>query len=288
MVHSLDPCRIRLYIWFPKYVIDIRDQHTLQRCFYLNGVNGKVPCTEKGKHKLMGHTMVHLEGNPLPRVQEYFGKTSPDGEVEKAWAASMRLDFGFIESLWYGAVTNVLGIVPRFDTPEAPERGVRALFDARNLARYETEESFRNTRERAHVVWAKDIPTECARSALDWIADSRIAPVDPRGAWYGFGSACSDWAVEVLESAGALTQSLRTTIFIHEDFWDRPGEMERPAWCRSQTGPYTRPVEILTPTLLDEAMKREPDWECERRTRAPLPAIEAPRIAQNAQNSQNR
>jgi hypothetical protein len=185
--------RFVLTIWMPYETLDITDQRTLQRCFYLNGVNGKFPFVSGGKHKVMGHCMVSIrpEGSegPDPR-QILFGKTSPDGPVEEAWAKAMRLDYGPFWMAYYALATNVLGAEPAYRTPLAPEQGVKYLFEVQETARYEIAGEFRASRRLSSVVWSVEIDEAGAEAGLDWINASGPGRDRPQDEWYGFGNAC--------------------------------------------------------------------------------------------------
>jgi hypothetical protein len=259
--------RFRLCIWKPKYELDITDQRTLQKSFYLNGVNGKFPGTDRGKHKVMGHAMVAVEkeGEGIVPGQLYFGKTSPDGPVEKAWAEAMRLNWSKPWQYVYGLMTNILGMCPNFRTPRSPKGGVRTLFEVRNPSRYETRPEFEKNLTLATSRFHRAITRAQAEHAIRWINDSPCRQLgDPRGPAYGFSTACSDWAVGAAESIGAVdpgaTVPLRTRLFIHDDYWDAPGEMTENAWSRTQEGPHNRCVDIITPTALVEAFRAQPGW----------------------------
>lgn len=258
------PVVLKLHLWFPKYPIEIIDQWALQRCFYLNGVNGQVPGTNKGKHKLMGHAMVSLKGDPLPIPQKYYGKSSPDGEVESTWASALKLVWPLHKQLWFAFVTNAFGILPDFSDPQAPMGGVKRLFTVRNPAVYEGPSAVEVSRAFTSVTWVKLIDDDSARACLEWVNASPDASDDPRGDRYGFGSACSDWALGALEAAGAVDPdapiSLRTKVFVHENVYEQAGPLPRPAWRLCKEGPYRHEEEILTPTRLNIAMAAQSGW----------------------------
>ncbi|MHC4777650.1 MAG: hypothetical protein ACYTFG_03620 [Planctomycetota bacterium] len=259
--------RLKLLIWKPKYELDLTDQRSLQRSFYLNGVNGKFPGTDKGKHKVMGHCMVAVErtGHGILPGQLCFGKTSPDGPVEDGWAKAMKLNYGRFWQAVYALWTNVVGPCPRFRTPESPPGGVQTLFAVRNPSRYETRAEFEDNLNLASSSFSREISPEQAQRVMGWVNDSPCRQLgDPRGPAYGFGTACCDWAVGAAESIGAIDSGapvpLRTRLFIHDAYWDSAGEMTETVWSRTQGGPYRNYVDIITPTTLIEAMAAQPLW----------------------------
>ncbi|MHC5036777.1 MAG: hypothetical protein ACYTHM_05645 [Planctomycetota bacterium] len=265
--------RFCLHIWFPPYPIDLRNPKALQRSFFLNGVNGKFPGTSRGKHKVMGHCMAHLEvpgtSRPVPE-QKFFGKTSPDGPVETAWTKAMALDFPPFLRVWYALAANLLGLEPRYRTPVAPEGGVKTLFTLREPARYEVREEWEASLPDASVTWSRGLTEEEGRKALDWINDSEDpgAP-EPQGMTYGFQNACCDWAVGAAIASGALDAEepipVRRRLYVHEGSWATAGPMEGEVWRFTEGGPFKHPVDILTPSALHAVLATRPDWHMVRR-----------------------
>jgi hypothetical protein len=221
----------------------------------------------------MGHCMVSVEtpdrDGPVPE-QSVFGKTSPDGPVEEAWAKAMALDYGPFLRAWFALAANILGLEPDYRTPVAPEGGVQTLFAMREPARYETRREFEENLAKASVTWCRALTAEQGQRALDWInASPSPKTEDPRGDAYGFQSACCDWAVGAAEASGALDADapapLRTRLWVHEKYWTAGGPLIEDAWGFQEQGPYRHAADILTPSRLHAALAARPGWRMRRR-----------------------